>query len=61
MEDLKYHFQSKIQCIAQQTANLVVDDTDKDHTCAIAEPILGVEVPHESQGRTRTENQLVGR
>ena len=44
----------------QQTANLVVDDTDKQHTCAIAEPVLGVEVPHESQGRTGTENQLVG-
>ena len=44
----------------QQTANLVVDDTDKQHTCAIAEPVLGVKIPHESQGRTGTENQLVG-
>ena len=44
-----------------QTANLVVNDTYKHHTCAVAEPILGVEVPHKSQRRTGTENQLVGR
>ena len=43
-----------------QGANLVVDDTNKHHACAIAETILGVQVPHKSQHCTGTENQLVG-
>ena len=50
-----------MHCDRLQTANLVVNDTYKHHTCAVAEPILGVEVPHKSQRRTGTENQLVGR